>query len=112
MIMNRDIDSFVDNHVYANATGMVTELMQTAMDDWWHLREQIVEPEYDEEMPHVREVFSYYIVSDWLATELSDRGEPIEMDFYGSTIWGRTTYGQAISMDWVIQDIYKDLTEK
>jgi len=33
------------------------------------------------------------------------------MDFYGLTIWGRCTTGQSISMDWVVQDILKDIVE-
>ena len=105
----RDIERFVENNVYANVTGMVTELMQPNIDEWWHLVEQIVETEYEEEQPYAREVFSYFIVNEYLAKYLKEKGEPIEHDFYGSTIWGRTTYGQSISMDGVVIDIYKDI---
>jgi len=59
----------------------------------------------------VSEVFEYWIVVDWFAEELQKRGEVIDMDFYGLTIWGRCTTGQSISMDWVVQDILKDIVE-
>ena len=55
------------------------------------------------------EVFEHWIVSDFLARKLAERGEVIERDFYGLTIWGRTTTGQAISIDWVICQIYGEL---
>jgi len=30
----------------------------------------------------------------------------------GMTVWGRTTSGQAISLDYVVQDILKDIVER
>ena len=59
--------------------------------------------------PYTNEALEHWIVSDWLADRLADKGEMIEKDFLGLTIWGRTTSGQAISMDYVIQSIYNDL---
>ena len=55
------------------------------------------------------EVFEHWIVSDFLARKLAERGEVIERNFYGLTIWGRATTGQARSMDWVICQIYDAL---
>lgn len=54
------------------------------------------------------EIFEWWIVSDWLADKLEVHGEPILKSDYG-TWWGRTCSGQAISMDSVIEDIYKEL---
>lgn len=57
-----------------------------------------------------QEIFEWWIVSDWLKDELLKRGEPIlESDEYWLNLWGRTTSGQAISMDGVIRQIMKDL---
>lgn len=56
--------------------------------------------------PHQIEIFEHWIVSDWLARQLEKRGEVIEHDFHGLTIWGRCTTGQAILLDGVICDIY------
>lgn len=53
------------------------------------------------------EVYEHWIVTNWLAGKLAGKGE-ITGDICGLTVWGRTTTGQAISMDWVIQEIYKE----
>lgn len=52
-----------------------------------------------------REIYEYWLVSDWLAEQLSNKGEIIETNFYGLCVWGRTTTGQAVKMDSVIQEI-------
>ncbi len=52
------------------------------------------------------EVYENWIVSDWLAKKLEERGETIEWDFYGLTIWGRCCTGQSILLDRAICDIY------
>ena len=61
--------------------------------------------------PFEREVFEHWIVSDWLADKLEERGEKVDRDFAGMTIWARTTTGQAISMDYVIGQIAADLNK-
>ncbi len=55
------------------------------------------------------EVFEHWIVSEWLANRLEEKGETIQRDFYGLTIWGRCTTGQAICLDYVIKQIWKEL---
>lgn len=58
-----------------------------------------------------REVFEHWAVSGWLAGELQERGETVvNADAWNLEIWARTTTGQAISMDWVIQDVAKGFT--
>ena len=54
------------------------------------------------------EVFEHWLVSSWLAQKLIEQGETV-VEFYGLTVWGRTTTGQAIYCDYVIQEIYNDL---
>ena len=56
--------------------------------------------------PHEREVFEFWVVTRWFADKLEDHGEKVARDFAGHDVWARTTTGQAISMDAVIQDIY------
>ena len=51
-----------------------------------------------------KEIFEWWIVSDWLLNRLEERGEPILRTDYGDW-WGRTCSGQAISLDCVIQEI-------
>ena len=54
------------------------------------------------------EVYEHWIVSNWLARKLAERGE-VTGDVCGMTIWGRCTTGQAISMDYAIQQIAAEL---
>lgn len=61
-----------------------------------------IEPDYPE-------IFQHWIVSDWLADKLIAKGETVDKDFMGLTVWGRRTCGQAISNDYVIEQIYKGL---
>lgn len=56
-----------------------------------------------------REVFEHWIIDPWLGRKLEARGEKVDRDFAGLCVWGRTTTGQAISMDEVIGDIYDAL---
>lgn len=61
--------------------------------------------------PYTREVFEHWIVSDWLARQLESQGETV-VDFgAGCRVWCRTTTGQAISMDYVIQKIAEEETK-
>ena len=55
-----------------------------------------------------REVYEHWLVTSYLGEKLKDRGETVE-DFYGLTVWGRTTTGMAIAYDHVIQEIYNEL---
>jgi hypothetical protein len=59
--------------------------------------------------PQRNEIYEHWIVSDWLARRLEERGEVIERDFYGLTVWGRACTGQAILLDGVICSIYDEL---
>lgn len=55
--------------------------------------------------PDGREIYEHWIISDWLADQLETRGERVLRDFAGLTIWARSTCGQAIAIDSVIEDI-------
>lgn len=59
--------------------------------------------------PHSVEVCEHWIVSDWLARKLEGKGEKVDRDFAGLTIWARTTTGQAICLDGVIHALVTEL---
>lgn len=65
--------------------------------------------ESDDIEPYQREVYEHWIVSDWLADKLAEHGEKVDKDFAGLTVWARTTTGQGIAMDSVIQEIHADM---
>lgn len=59
---------------------------------------------FDEETEETKEIFEWWIVSDWMAEKLKEENEPILETDYG-TWWGRTCFGQAVDMDDVIRRI-------
>ena len=50
------------------------------------------------------EVLEWWLVTPYMAELLKENGEVIFAD-YDCYWWGRTTSGQALYMDWVIQEI-------
>lgn len=62
-------------------------------------------------LPIDREVYEHWAVSFWLAEKLIAAGEKVDTDFAGLNVWARTTTGQAISMDGVIEGIYKEMVK-
>jgi hypothetical protein len=61
--------------------------------------------------PNTDEVYEHWIVSDFLAGRLAEKGAVVDTDVSGLTIWGRTTTGQMVYMDWIIQQIAQDMLD-
>ena len=59
--------------------------------------------------PHPREVYEHWAVSQWLGEKLAAHGERVDFDFAGLVVWARTTSGQGIAQDDVIQRIAEEL---
>jgi hypothetical protein len=55
-----------------------------------------------------QEIYEWLLVSPWFGKKLLMTGEPVIDNGYG-VWWGRTTTGQAISMDSIIEEIYTDI---
>ncbi len=62
--------------------------------------------EHDINEPYAREIFEHWAVTDWFADKLEAAGEKVDRDFAGLNIWGRTTTGQSMTMDGVVQRVY------
>ena len=109
---NLTIREFVNREVYVNASHLINDcflvkqnmpstddkLMEFNFDDW------PIDKETDEPV----EVFEWWIVSSWLGRKLESNDELI-IKSGTLTIWGRTTTGQSITMDYVIEKIYENL---
>lgn len=55
-------------------------------------------------------IFEHWIVSNWLADKLQDLGERVLHNFMGiNAIWCRSTTGQPIAMDFVIEEVVSEL---
>lgn len=58
--------------------------------------------------PDTVEAYEHWLVSDWLARQLEERGEMVSRDLLGLTVWGRHTTGQSMSMDHIMLTIARD----
>jgi hypothetical protein len=94
----------VDENVHHNVSYLVQELskQEQYMDDLMEVQVNYNSNLIDEEP---EEALEHWLVSEWLAHRLREEGEMV-IDFMNLTIWGRTTSGQAIYIDSVIEDIY------
>lgn len=90
------------NNFYREVAG---ETEDSFADDW---RELCEEQGIDAD-DYRREIYEHWIVSDWFATKLESKGERILRDFFGLTVWGRSTTGQAILLDSVIREIASEM---
>ena len=61
-----------------------------------------------EETEEYREVFGYFLVTDWMARRLRAYGEYVA-EIKSWNVWHRTTCGQLIESDFVIKKIADDL---
>lgn len=61
--------------------------------------------------PGYIDALEHWAVSDWLARQLEQRGEMVG-EIFGLNVWGRTTSGQAILIDTVIEDIQRDSSQR
>lgn len=102
--LTNKIENLLENNLIYNQTLLVEELLKKEIFSY----EDIINlyDETDEEAP--KEIMSWYLITDWFADKLKSKNEAVlESDF--GTWWGRTTYGQGIIMDAVIQEIAKEL---
>lgn len=95
---------FVSNTMTDDETGLAEAHGEftggaPSADDWRGLCEAYGYDAYE------NEVFEHWAVSQWLAEKLVEQGERVDTDFAGLNIWARTTTGQAISADSVIEAI-------
>lgn len=79
----------------------------------YYTNDELLDMGYDEDeledvrYDNMKEVFEFWLVTDWLASKLREYNEVIiEVD--DLVIWGRTCTGQAIYVDGLIQEIAED----
>ena len=102
---------FIQQHVYANVNSLVEYIINKSFEDSNapftidDIENFYVEDEETGES-EMQEVFQWFIVSEYLANKLSEKGEPIIRD---ENIWGRGTCGQAILLDYVITEICAEM---
>ena len=109
--VERRADKLVEQEIHVCMSALVCELQQKMpdefIDQFSELSGKYIQNDEGEE--EYIEAYEYWAVSSWFAHKLEEQGEIIEKDFYGLYVWGRTTTGQAISMDYVIRKIIEDI---
>lgn len=113
----RELDRVVGEVVIYNVSYLIyalynSDVQDVSDEDLSDLRWK-VDDSFEEEgaEPTYMEASEHWIVADWFADALKERGEMVG-EILGLTIWGRVSAGQAISMDYVVQDILKDIVER
>lgn len=81
--------------------------------DWFATEEEALRDLFETEgldVPDGREVFEHWLVSGYLCERLAERGETVvDTDLFHQSVWCRTTTGQSIKMDYVIEQIAADV---
>lgn len=98
-------EQLVAQDIYLCQTSLITKMLKEGVipcDD--------VEQAYDEaeEDEYSRDILEWWAISERLATRLRMHNEALIDNEYG-TWWGRTTSGQAIYMDSVIEAIAEEV---
>ena len=110
----RILSQFVERNVCGNVTSMVEFILnQYDSRDTPFTYDDIENPyeqTEDEDDIQPQEIYEWYLVTDWLADQLAEHGEPVirNGEICGS-LWGRTCCGQMIICDGVIEQIASDL---
>ena len=85
----------VQNCVLKNQSTLIEEMMQANLISFESLDS------------FVDDVLEWWLVDSWLAEQLKQQGEVV-IEEYGCYWWGRSTSGQAIYLDSVIQSICEE----
>lgn len=114
----RDVKDMVREEIGCCVTDMVEFIL--AHDEWTKTIakapftiEDIENSFYQDEDGDVvyKDPYEWWIVSDWLAERLAKHDEVLIREG-NRCIWGRCTTGQAIKLDWVMKQIWKEFKEE
>jgi hypothetical protein len=108
------VKRIIDTDILANQTSLVNDLLDIPNGEFTY--DNITGMSYtDEECEEqgleegeFKEVFQWFLVTDWLANRLDEINEPLLRNDYGQW-WGRTCCGQSIELDGTIQAIIKGM---
>lgn len=100
-----ELNTFVENNVLLNVDNIVRFVLENDVE----AMQDMLEAQTYNEDGEGTEVLQYLVVTDWLATQLEAKGEVVVSGFRGLTVWGRSTFGQSVAMDTVIEEIYNEL---
>ena len=97
---------FIDNIVNREVFTLCNELIEDEYDNYPN--DILFDNCIDEETEEPKEIFCYFIVSEWLYKQLEKVGACIT-EFKGLYIWGRTDFGQGLNMNHELKQITKNI---
>lgn len=107
---------FVRNEIYCCQSMLVEGMLEKGVFDYGDIenfsktQETLLDEGYTQEqiddgdVTDTKEIYEWWVCSDWLIEKLKVLGEPILSNDYGDW-WGRCCTGQAIKLDSVIDRI-------
>jgi len=118
---------FIQPHIFRNQSYLVIELQEDEkegfhwddIENFYMTDKEILDSigSYDKDMSDqelidevrnngedLKEIFEWYLVSDWFLERLREISEPVIDNNYGE-YWGRCGTGQAICLDYNIQEL-------
>jgi len=95
MATQKQAETLLQGNLLANVTPLIERIVELNPSE-------LVEHQAD------RDIFEYWQVSEYLASKLKERDEVV-IEKYGFPVWGRTTTGQAIKLDGVIEEITEEV---
>jgi len=124
-IKQKELSDFVNREVFACQSFLFEEMLKKGFFDYEDIKNlyktdkelkddgftsSIERQEARDRGEDIKEVFEWWLVSDWLLTKLEEKGEVIMRNDYGEW-WGRSCTGQAIFLDGIIEKIYDELSK-
>tara|TARA_R110002050_G_scaffold296665_1_gene456942 strand:+ start:422 stop:778 length:357 start_codon:yes stop_codon:yes gene_type:complete len=96
---------FVETIINRDVLTLCNELMEYAS-----VNNDYVEftNEYIEEEDTYKEIYQYFIISEWLYEKLTEIGACVA-EFKGFYIWGKTDFGQGMDMNQELKTITKNI---
>ena len=100
--------SFIYDIIGRDVFTLCNELVEYASENDEHIEFDNV---YIEEEDRYKDIFQYFIISEWLYEEL-DKINGCVAQFKGLYIWGKTDLGQSMQMNHELKTIAKNVIER
>ena len=107
-MQNEKTQRLVEQDVYCLQNEVVETFLSKEIFDYDDIQNLYDPNEEENDDQYPQEIFQWWAVSDYLARKLLEAGEPVIDNDYG-TWWGRTCCGQALHMDYSLQEIAGDI---
>lgn len=109
----KSIERIIKEGVYCLQNEIVENMLQQEVFQWedihnfYYTPDEMLDDEGpDNQEPH--EIFQWFCISNWLAEMLKEIKYPVLINDYGNWM-GRISYGQALDMDSVWDDVVKQI---